>query len=280
VFLPGAGSVGLDYALVADAVSKVTTAVLYDRGGTGWSDAVDLPRKLDDVSDELRALIRVVCPSGPIVLVGHSLGAVYARHFAQRHTAEVAAVVLLDPAHEDNDKYMPPELLALRRGRGGADDGLPAEPPEIVADFYRSLFGAALEQWPPLLRDALVEAHSSRDWVHAGMVEASNIAALLQQVRRAGPLPDVPTKILSSTDVDDFRRAVLVGESDELLQAEIKAKYQLYFELASQLTRGETRVVESGHVTMPFVEPEAVAKAITDAVEAAREDERRGRPSR
>ena len=44
VFLPGAGLIGLDYLNIHDAVARRTTSVIYDRAGTGWSDAVALPR--------------------------------------------------------------------------------------------------------------------------------------------------------------------------------------------------------------------------------------------
>jgi pimeloyl-ACP methyl ester carboxylesterase len=40
VFLPGASAVGLDYFGVQQGVSQFTTAVVYDRGGTGYSDPV------------------------------------------------------------------------------------------------------------------------------------------------------------------------------------------------------------------------------------------------
>jgi pimeloyl-ACP methyl ester carboxylesterase len=58
VFVPGGGSVGLDFLLVHEQVAQLTTSVLYDRAGTGWSDDADLPRSADEVTDELRALLR------------------------------------------------------------------------------------------------------------------------------------------------------------------------------------------------------------------------------
>src|SRR5215472_14774943 len=39
VFLSGAGTVGLDYFNVQQRAAQLTASVLYDRGGTGWSDA-------------------------------------------------------------------------------------------------------------------------------------------------------------------------------------------------------------------------------------------------
>ena len=81
--------------------------MLYDRAGTGWSDRVELPRSSAEVTDELRNLLRAAGVPAPYLLVGHSLGGLYARHYAQRFPGEVAGLLLLDPAHEDYNAYMP-----------------------------------------------------------------------------------------------------------------------------------------------------------------------------
>ena len=39
VFLAGAGTVGLDYLNVQEEAAELSTSLLYDRAGTGWSDA-------------------------------------------------------------------------------------------------------------------------------------------------------------------------------------------------------------------------------------------------
>src|SRR6185369_16420767 len=57
VMLPGAGTVGLDYLNVHEGVARRSISVLYDRAGTGWSDAVDLPRTSAQVTTELRDLL-------------------------------------------------------------------------------------------------------------------------------------------------------------------------------------------------------------------------------
>jgi len=44
LWLHRAGAVGLDYWNVHRWAADLTTSVLYDRAGTGWSDRVELPR--------------------------------------------------------------------------------------------------------------------------------------------------------------------------------------------------------------------------------------------
>lgn len=97
VFLPGASAVGLDYLNIHDRISEFTTSVLYDRGGTGWSDPVGLPRTAAEVATELQDLLHA-----------------YARRFAQLFPAEVAGMLSLDAFYEDVDAYMPERLHLAR----------------------------------------------------------------------------------------------------------------------------------------------------------------------
>jgi pimeloyl-ACP methyl ester carboxylesterase len=115
VFLPGAGAVGMDYLIVHERAAQLTTSVLYDRAGTGWSDPIGLPRTLAEVTDELHELFHAADVPAPYLMVGHSLGGLYARHYAQRFPDEVAGLLLLDPAHEDWDAYMPRQLNEMRK---------------------------------------------------------------------------------------------------------------------------------------------------------------------
>src|SRR5262245_6462444 len=139
VFLPGGGAVGLDYLNVQQAAGELTTSLLYDRAGTGWSDRVELPRSSAQVTDELRALLAAAGIGAPYVLVGHSLGGLYGRHFAQRFPDEVAGLVLLDPAHEDYNAHMPEELVE-RWKAWDPHQALPDELPGEVIRMYRALF--------------------------------------------------------------------------------------------------------------------------------------------
>src|SRR5580658_551011 len=100
VFLPGAGLIGLDFLNIHEAIARVTTSVVYDRAGTGWSDAIRLPRSAADAAEELRALLEVAGVPPPYILVGHSLGGAYIRRFAQLFPQDVAGLLFLDPAHE------------------------------------------------------------------------------------------------------------------------------------------------------------------------------------
>jgi pimeloyl-ACP methyl ester carboxylesterase len=262
VFLAGGGTVGLDYLNVQQRAAKLTTSVIYDRAGTGWSDPVDLPRTSAEVIDELRALLRHADVPAPYVLVGHSLGGLYARHYAQQYPGEVSGLVLLDPAHEDYNAYMPKELVE-QWAAFDSDDALPDELPEELVRHYRALFAAEMGEWPAQIRKILIDRHVSPDWLRVGLQEAKNVDQLYDEVRHAGPMPDVPLIVLTSMGIDSFKEAVSQGTSESLLRAEIEGKRRLYTAWADSLSRGENRLIEdAGHVTLHYRRPDAVMQAI------------------
>jgi pimeloyl-ACP methyl ester carboxylesterase len=263
VFLAGGGAVGLDYLNVQQRAAELTTSVTYDRAGTGWSDAVDLPRTSVDVTDELRALLNVAEVPAPYLMVGHSLGGLYARHYAQRFSGEVAGLVLLDPAHEDYSAYMP-QALVDQWNAWDPGEALPDELPAELIQFYRHLFEQEMTDWPEEISKVLVERHVSLAWLRAGLQEATNVEQLYDEVRHAGQMPDVQLIILTSMGIDPFKAAVSQGTPESLLREEIEGKRRLYTTWAHSL-HGENRLIEDvGHVTLHFRRPDAVMQAIRD----------------
>lgn len=261
VFLPGSGAVGLDYWSVQERAAKLTASVLYDRAGTGWSARAGLPRSLADVTSELRQLLRAADVPAPYLLAGHSLGGLYARHYATCFPGEVTGLVLLDPAHEDYSAYMP-EQLNEARSDWDPDQVLPDELPAEVIDSYRGLFAQEMADWPEYIREPLIEAHVSLQWLRAGLQENKNLNEIYDEIRRTGPMPDLPLIILCSMQADAFKHAVSAGVSESLLQGEIDGKQRLYTALARSVPHGEIRLINAGHATMHYRHPGAVLQAI------------------
>lgn len=89
----GVGAAG--WSAVHDGIAATTRTCAYDRAGLGASD----PRGRHTVGDaaaDLRALLSAASESAPFVVVGHSLGEVYARVFADRYRADTVGLVLVD----------------------------------------------------------------------------------------------------------------------------------------------------------------------------------------
>ena len=92
----GTGSMSAAWGWVQPEIAKTTRVCSYDRAGLGWSEAGDGSYVPERVPEELRVLLDRSNEIGPIVLVGHELGAIYARMYAARFSTETAALVLID----------------------------------------------------------------------------------------------------------------------------------------------------------------------------------------
>jgi pimeloyl-ACP methyl ester carboxylesterase len=263
VFLPGAGLVGLDYLNTHDRVAELTTSVLYDRAGTGWSDPVELPRTAAEVTGELRALIRAAGVPAPYLLAGHSLGGAYARHYAQRFPGEVAGLLLLDPFHEDMVTRAPRQVLEMLAEMKSRE--LP-EPTEEQIRLTREPLARHFAAWPDPVRGPLAEYHLTA-W-RTGWREDGNLYdEVAGELRHAPDLPDVPLIALSAMGPDPTQARLW---PEEILREINEGKRALHAELAASVPRGEHRVLDdAGHGWMHEERRDAVLQAIRDLLDRA-----------
>jgi pimeloyl-ACP methyl ester carboxylesterase len=146
------------WAAVVAAAARFTRVCTYDRANLGQSDPAPLPRTSQASVDDLHALLDRAGLAPPYVLVGWSYGGIIARHFASRHPSDVAGIVLVDSAHEQQ----------ITRFVG-------ALPPDAS----------------PEIREALAEEAAFRD-----NPEGVDLPESFRQVMSAGPLPPVPLVVL------------------------------------------------------------------------------------
>lgn len=93
----GLGQFGVyGHALVGELAIHTRTCA-YDRAGYGDSDpAPNEPRDLDDVTDDLHALLEAAAIEEPYILVGASFGGFIVTYYAHRFPRGVDGVVTLD----------------------------------------------------------------------------------------------------------------------------------------------------------------------------------------
>lgn len=96
VIIVGAGY-SFDWSLVQPAVATFARVCTYDPSGRAWSDPGPAPT-CDGRVVEIHKMLANAGVDGPFVLVGHSIGAVFARLYATRYPAEVRGMVLVDHA--------------------------------------------------------------------------------------------------------------------------------------------------------------------------------------
>ncbi len=243
VFLPGAGAVGLDYFGVQQGVSQFTTAVVYDRGGTGYSDRLPLPRSAAAVATELRKLLQAMDIDGPYVLAAHSLGGFYAHRFAQLYPRDVAGLVWLDALHRDWDEFMPPDQHLAVIERTAPDlDQLERMRPALI-ETYTELRA----NYPNDIGQALIEAKVSADWLRVGITERTNLVTLARELQTGPSIPDVPVVALTIPDHE--------------------GKVKMDAALVGSVSHGEQRVLtDTQHHRLCFDRPDAVIQAVRDVV--------------
>jgi pimeloyl-ACP methyl ester carboxylesterase len=80
-------------------LSGTSSVFAYSRPGYGGTPATGAPRDPASIARELRELLASQGVAPPFVLVGHSIGGLYAMVFAAMHRNETAGLVLIDPTH-------------------------------------------------------------------------------------------------------------------------------------------------------------------------------------
>jgi pimeloyl-ACP methyl ester carboxylesterase len=105
----------LAWGKVHDDLAKVARTCAYSRAGILWSDPREGPQTPATVADDLKALLGRAGESPPLVLVGHSLGGLYAMAYAKRFEADVAGVALVDSSHPDQLRRVEAAGLHLRK---------------------------------------------------------------------------------------------------------------------------------------------------------------------
>lgn len=89
------------WSSIVNQLPESFTACYYDRLGHGGSDDVPLSFTTDEKSLLQESLIKHIAGQDPVVLVAHSYGGIIARRTAARAKLNLAALILLDSAHEN-----------------------------------------------------------------------------------------------------------------------------------------------------------------------------------
>jgi pimeloyl-ACP methyl ester carboxylesterase len=203
--------------------------------------------------------LRVAGVRAPYVLVGHSLGGIYGRRFAQRYPADVAGLVFFDPGHEDYTTRFPKPSLRERLRTSLALFRVMLR----IKRLYRGYFERMFADWPGPVRDLLFDYHL-KSW-RVGLKEAKNFESICDEIRRGGDMPDVPLIVLTGMGIDPFR-AMFESEASQRQLNDMKLTINRDF--ANSVRHGENRVVENaGHATFHVDRPDAVVQAIRDLLD-------------
>jgi pimeloyl-ACP methyl ester carboxylesterase len=237
-------------------IAQITRVCSYDRAGLGYSDASPRPRTSRDFAEELHTLLHIAGITGPLILVGHSLGGFNVRLYASLYRTEVVGMVLVDSSHPEQQKRLPPTLNDIDAGWIREQEFLEFAMP----------FGI-----PRLLgfcgSDAEVRAAECNFRnVHESIAELKSISQSAAQTAATPSLGDMPLAVLSSdpnTPQPDIPEDLVTPAND--------AWQRMQKELAQISTRS-THVIakNSGHY-IQLDRPDLVIDAVRNMVDQARQ---------
>jgi pimeloyl-ACP methyl ester carboxylesterase len=267
----GAGGIGLGWELIRPSIAKVTRVVTYDRAGLGWSDPSPKPRRADVMAEELHTLLHNAKIEGKYILVGHSLGGPVLRQFAAKYPAEVAGLVMVDSAHEQQMKHFPEAMVKMANSMKGMMGimklmgklGIFALKPSLISiGDYGKL--------PSDLATQMQGVMASGD-SHAEALIAETESVYAAQAQPVSTLGDLSLTVISHGQLDANAVPPSLGPQ---VRDDYEAAWQkLQVEITSLSTRGRRIVAAmSGHNVI-FDQPEIVIESILEMVESTNQIE-------
>ncbi len=258
----GTGTTGLYWSLVQPEIAKSVRTCVYDRAGYGWSEKSPQPRSVDTMVNELHNLLTNANVAGPYVFVGHSLGGIIIRHYAQNYPQEVVGMVLVDSAQEQQFQRFPAEVVAatnkgLQQSRGLEPlmaTGLPALNPSQVP-LESKLPTEAAEAYRALLLSNPNHMATLRGEIKA--LERGDT----ESVKTLG---DLPLIVLSHGHFDPETMGADV--SAEVVDQYEKAWQELQIELTALSSQGKRIVAEQSGHNIHLDQPELVISAIQEVI--------------
>lgn len=285
VLIAGAGDFSFDWGLVQPGVSRFTRVCSYDRAGLGWSDPGPTPRTMRQDAYELHTLLKAARIKAPYMLVGHSIGGLIARVYAEQYPKDVAGMVLVDPTHEDTTLMYQGKLVRVREGAKGIAvppvQTMRSSPPKPPAaedikqfEFNQKMFGAP-KTAPPF--DKLpASTQAMRLWFRSRPPRAAAgpdfwaeelQAMYLARARTPYQLGDKPLVVLLAKPVGgDAPPGIADDEWKRINEEKRQQKVEL-----TNLSRNSRLVVaeKSGH-HIQLDEPQVVIGAVRLVVDAVR----------
>ncbi len=147
VLLTGFGGT-IDYwQTVPGTLAATSQVIAVNRPGYGRSAEATADYAQTTI-DDIRAVVSAVAPGRPVVLVGHSLGGLYANLYARLRPAEVAGVVFVDATAPEAVTRVDDAGIPFGGLGDAADPALRLEPPGVtqevlgVVSLARQVLGA------------------------------------------------------------------------------------------------------------------------------------------
>jgi pimeloyl-ACP methyl ester carboxylesterase len=216
--------------------------------------------------DELHTLLANAGITGPYVLVGHSLGGLVVRQYAQTYPVGVAGIVLVDSAHEAQwlrfpqaiRNNLPSVLRQFRLIQAAASVGIGALKPSLL---------------PLESRLPLEAAETARALKVSGQSFGTAAAEMENLAHGRTPpvttLGDIPLIVLSASHRDPDSVPAAAAITPAVLAEYDRTGEQLQRELAALSTQSKRIVAEGSGHSIQLDRPDLVIGAVEDLLAVA-----------
>jgi pimeloyl-ACP methyl ester carboxylesterase len=254
------------WAYVQPEVANFTRVCSYDRAGYGWSEPSPHPRTAITMVEELHMLLVNANIKGPYVLVGHSMGGVLVRVFADTYPEDVLGMVLVDSVHEDIFiDYPEAAVEAIEDAMGQFRmlgflnaSGILAFMPQNIPN--RGLPDNSFANYQAILATTNYFQTSIAEW-NSEEVSYSEVRSL--QITNFGDLP----LIVLSRGLQEPNP--LISEIDNQKMWEVMQEWQS--ELVGLSSQGKQVIAEQSGHNIQLDQPDLVIEAIREILHVIRE---------
>ena len=270
IFESGGPGPGLEWQSFQPEAAKFTQACWYDRAGEGWSDLGPFPRISVAISNDLHMLLKRAGVPAPYVFAGASFGGLNSRVYGGLYPKEVAGMILIDSAHEDELRRAPKFVLGRTAPR------FLWHPLQMALEAAAFVGLVRLTQSSPtqgkdpsqMTREEIIEALRQRPESLVGNVSTGIVLpesfAEGSSVTRIG---DFPLIVLTAGQPFDFGDAELNREAAAYQQVWI---HEIQPKLVGLSTHGRQIIVpNANHGSIP---QELIISSIHEVVEEVRSE--------
>ncbi|WP_235850503.1 alpha/beta fold hydrolase [Niallia circulans] len=257
----GSGETSLSWRNIPDELAAYATVVAYDRAGYAWSEKAKSERNGENIVQELYAALKKEGIEAPYLMVGHSLGGMYARLFAETYRDEVMGLVLVD-ARPENDERDSKIILEKEGFTGNLSSSMMKllKQSGFLRIFQDVLLDGLVAKED---RGAFINVISTPEFFEA-KEEEGRLAYMTEDAIRGQRLGELPVRIISRGLAQDYAAAGISEEGGRKLEAIWQEGQRDMLEIStdSQLTVAET----SGHMVI-HDQPELVVDTILDMLQ-------------
>jgi pimeloyl-ACP methyl ester carboxylesterase len=260
----GIGCNSLDWALVQPEIAKFTRVCSIDRAGSAWSESSSRPRTSEVIVEEMHSLLKNGNIPSPYILVGHSFGGLNCQLYANKYPDEVAGIVLVDSAHEDQVQRLPQDsnnaqeallkqktllLILSRLGVVRLLHKLPQAKKQV-------------EVFPENIRTLYFSQKLQTKHLKTVLEETDNLRESLNQLKQAeNKLKNKPLIVISAGKAPTPQE---VGLSKEVTEKFTAAWDELQKDLASKSTKSRHIIAQNSNHMIPQHQPKVIIDAVRD----------------